>query len=283
MRRTKDNLFTLVAAASAAGAAAILVALIAFVSFRGLGAISFDFLSADSAEAGASGGIVYHILGTLILIASAAAIAVPVSAGTAIFSHSYADAPRLRRSLDSLVHALNAVPSIVFGLFGLVVFVRLGGMNKSWLAGGIILAMMIVPTITVTFLERLRAIPSSTIEAAAGLGLSRGEIVRTVLVPQSVSALVTGTLLGLARAAGETAPIMFTAVIFSGATIPRGIVDSPVLALPYHIFVLAQDTFAAGAEQRMWGAAVVLLLIVGTLSVISLPLRLRAHEEARRD
>jgi phosphate transport system permease protein len=141
---------------------------------------------------------------------------------------------------------------------------------------------MILPTVTIAFVEKLRAIPRRTIEAAAGLGLDRGRMVNAVLIPQAASGLVTGTLLGLARAAGETAPIMFTAVIFSGASIPRGVVDSPVLALPYHIFVLAQDAFDPAVVQNVWGTAVVLLLVVVTLSLVALPLRLRIHEEARR-
>lgn len=283
MRRIADRIFTILATASAGGAAIVLLWLVGVVVLKGFGAISFEFLTAESHEAGAAGGIVYHIAGTLILIATAALIAVPIAVGTAIFSYSYSGSAAQPRWHDTFLHGLNSVPSIVFGLFGMMLFVHLLGMNKSWFAGGIILAMMILPTITITFLERLRATADTTIEAAAGLGLSRGQIVRTVLLPQGASAILTGTLLGLARAAGETAPIMFTAVIFSGATIPRGIVDSPVLALPYHIFVLAQDTFVAGAQDRMWGAATVLLLIVVTLSLISLPLRLRIHEEARND
>src|SRR5213075_3418176 len=95
----------------------------------------------------------------------------------------------------------------------------------------------------VAFIERLRAIPRPAVLAAFGLGLRRGDVVRTVLVPQAVSGLFTGTLLGLARAAGETAPIMFTAAVFDGATLPHGLSDSPIVALPYHIFVLAQDSF----------------------------------------
>jgi phosphate transport system permease protein len=104
----------------------------------------------------------------------------------------------------------------------------------------------------------------------------------SLLLPHGAAGLVTGTLLGLARAAGETAPIMFTAVIFAGATIPNGIVDSPVLALPYHIFILAQDSFDPAMTQNMWGSAIVLLMLVTALSLVALPLRLRIHEEARR-
>ena len=123
--------------------------------------------------------------------------------------------------------------------------------------------------------------PARYLEAAAGLGLSQSQIVRSVLLPQSLGGLVTGSLLGLARAAGETAPIMFTATIFAGATFPHGIKESPVLSLPYHIFILAQDSFDPAVGGKVWGTALVLLGLVLGLSLVALPARLKLHEEAR--
>ena len=133
----------------------------------------------------------------------------------------------------------------------------------------------------ISLAERIDQIPRSYLQAAYALGLSRGQVVRSVVLPQSLGGLVSGALLGLARAAGETAPILFAAAIFSGATLPRGIADSPVLALPYHIFVLAQDSFHPEAEPRLWAAASVLLGLVFLCSLLALPARLRLHEEAR--
>src|SRR5204863_4232064 len=126
-------------------------------------------------------------------------------------------------------------------------FMRFLGWGKSWLAGGLLLAVMILPTLALALAERIESLPGRYLEAAAGLGLSRSQIVWSVILPQSLSGLLSGTLLGLARAAGETAPILFTAAVFSGAGLPHGIRDNPVMALPYHIFVLAQDSFQAGA------------------------------------
>ncbi len=110
--------------------------------------------------------------------------------------------------------------------------------------------------------------------------MTQAQIVRAVILPQSWSGLITGSLLGLARAAGETAPIMFTATIFAGATFPTGVRESPVLSLPYHIFILAQDSFDPAVGAKLWGSALVLLALVLGLSLLALPLRLRIHEEA---
>jgi phosphate transport system permease protein len=252
------------------------------VIVRGLPAVSLRFLTEQIRSVGAEGGIVFHLLGTLILIVTAGAIAVPLATGVGLLHQLYVRSSRGRRWLDATLHALNGIPSIVFGLFGLAVFVQFFGMKKSWLAGGVLLGLMILPTVALAFVERLRAIPAATLEAAFGVGLPKNQIARAILLPHGAGGLITGTLLGLARAAGETAPIMFTAAIFAGATVPHGIVDSPVLALPYHIFVLAQDSFDPAMTRNMWGSAIVLLAVVVLLSAIALPLRMRTHEEARR-
>lgn len=282
MRRAADRLFVFVATAGAVLALTVIATVVGLVIFRGAPALSWRFFLEQVRSVGAEGGIFYQLVGTGILIATAGAIAVPIAAGVGLYHQLYLRSHRKRRALEALLHALNGIPSIVFGLFGLAFFVQLLNMRKSWLAGGLLLAMMILPTVTVAFLERLRAIPPASVEAAFGLGLRRNQVAWSLLLPHGAAGLVTGTLLGLARAAGETAPIMFTAVIFAGATIPTGVVDSPVLALPYHIFILAQDSFDPAMTRNMWGSAIVLLMLVTVLSLVALPLRLRIHEEARR-
>ncbi len=281
-RRLFDALFTIAAAGSAIFAIAILGGVLGVVLFRGARALRLSFLTEQIRSVGAEGGVFFHIVGTSILVATAALVAVPVSLGTAVFLVAYLPDGRRKRFLEALLHALNGIPSIVFGLFGLAFFYQFLGLRKSWLAGGVLLGLMIVPTVAVAFLEKLRSIPRATLEAAIGLGLSRSALVTEILIPQAASGLFTGTLLGLARASGETAPIMFTATIFAGATFPRGLVDSPVLALPYHIFVLAQDSFDPRVGEKVWGTAMVLIAMVLLLSALALPLRLTIHEEARR-
>jgi phosphate transport system permease protein len=281
-RRFINRALTITTGIAAVVAVAIFLAIIGAVLVRGFSSLSWSFITQPTRGAGAEGGILYQIAGTLILIATSIVIAVPIAAGIGIVLQMYC-APRTRRWLESILHALNGVPSIVFGLVGFAFFFKLLAWRKSWLAGGLLLAVMILPTLVVAFVERLRAIPRDAVLASIGLGLGRGDVVRTLLLPRAAGGLATGTLLGLARAAGETAPIMFTAAIFSGATLPRGIADSPVLALPYHIFVLAQDSLNPQMIDNLWGTAAVLIAIVVALSALALPLRLRIAEEGRGD
>jgi len=281
-RRLFDLVFTVVAALAAIGAVTLFLAILAVVVYRGFDALSWRFLVEDMRAAGAEGGIVYQIAGTFILVLTATLTAVPLAAGAGIWLAMYAK-EGARRSFESVLHAVNGIPSIVFGLIGFAFFFDLLQWKKSWLAGGLLLALMILPTLVVAFVEKLRSIPRETIDAAFGLGLRRGDVVRTVLLPQGAAGLVTGTLLGIARAAGETAPIMFTAAIFSGATVPRAVADSPVLALPYHIFVLAQDSFDPAMRSGMWGTAAVLVVLVTCVSALAIPLRLKIAQEAARD
>jgi len=283
MRRTFDRLLTLLTGACATFAVCIFLVIVAAVVWRGGSEVSWRFLTEQIRLVGAAGGVFYNIIGTLILLVTALVVSTPLAFGIALSHGVYMRDPRRRERLMVMLHVINGVPSILFGLFGLIVFVLFLGWGKSWLTGGILLGMMMLPTVAVALTERIRALPGKYLEAAAGLGLSQSQIVWSVILPQSFGGWITGSLLGLARAAGETAPIMFSATIFAGATWPRGIKESPVLSLPYHIFILAQDSFDPAAGAKLWGAALVLLLLVFSLSLIALPLRLRLHEEANHD
>jgi phosphate transport system permease protein len=280
MRRGFDALLAIVAGCCAAGAIAILTGLVAVIAQRGAPALKWSFFTEQIRLVGAAGGIFWNLVGTTILLAAAFVICAPLAVGLALVERVWLRAERAKRWLRTLLYTLNGLPSITFGLFGFIVFVHWCGWGKSWLIGGIVLALSMLPTVTVALIERFKAIPSQYVEAAAALGLDRAQIVRAVLLPQAWGGLLTGSLLGLARAAGETAPIMFTATIFAGATFPKAIVESPVLSLPYHIFILAQDSFDPSVGAKVWGAALVLLGLVFLLSLIALPSRLKLHEEA---
>lgn len=279
MRRWLDRLFSLCTGACIVFALGMIVFIVGSIAWRGGGAISWEFLTDQIRSVGAEGGIFYNILGTLILLATALVVSIPLATGLALVHGVYLKNNQAKERLWLFLSVLNGVPSILLGLFGLIVFVKFFGWGKSWLTGGILLGLMILPTVAVAFIERIKNLPRQYLEAAAGLGLSDSQRVWSVVIPQCAGGLVTGSLLGLARAAGETAPIMFTATIFAGATIPQGVKENPVLSLPYHIFILAQDSFDPAAGANLWGSALVLLTLVFLLSLSALPARLKMHEE----
>ena len=247
---------------------AILVFLIGSIIWQGGKALSLDFLLSDARDFGASGGIRYQILGSLILILVAACLVLPLAIGTAIFRSEFVTSEKLGHRIDLAIFSLNGIPSITYGLFGLIIFVNIFGMGVSWIIGSILLAMMILPTVTISSYQAMRAIPNSYRENAAALGLSRTQTIRRVILPQSLHGVVTGLLIGLARAIGETAPIMFVATAFSGVSWPRSI-NEPVSTLPTHILALAQQATNPDALRNAWGASFTLILIVILLSSLA--------------
>ncbi|HYN22002.1 MAG TPA: ABC transporter permease subunit, partial [Thermoanaerobaculia bacterium] len=237
MRRLLNGAFLLATAVCAVAVCAILLGLVVTILVRALPSLHLDLLTKQMAEAGASGGIRYEILGTLLLMVSALAVSTVLAVALALTKTIYVKSPRIDRCISLGLYTLNGMPSIVFGIVGMAFFMGVLGWGKSWLSGGILLGMMILPTMSIALIERIESLPGKYTEAAASLGLDRSQIIWSVVLPQSVNGLLSGSLLGVARAAGETAPIMFTAAVFSGATLPQGIRESPVVALPYHIFV----------------------------------------------
>ena len=261
-------------------AAAVLLALVvlagiaALLLVRGQVALSPSFWITPAAGA-SGGGVRDQVLGTLLLVLATAVVALPVGTGLGLLLGEYAPV-RLRRGLRTTALALGGVPTIVLGLAGYAVFALALGWGKSWLAGALVLAVVVVPVVALTTATRLDAMPPGHREAAAALGLSRNQLVRSVLLPHAAPAALTGLLLGLARAAGETAPLLFTATVFAGATgLPHGVVQAPVESLPTHIFALAQDASEPAAVAAAWGSAVVLVLLIGLLLMLALPLRHR--------
>ena len=280
-RRGLDRAFHVLVGACGLLSGSLLIGTVAAILWKGASVLDWSFVSRVTAGGGGAGGVRYEIFGTLILVAAALAVSAPLATGLALAQAVYVESARLRRWLLVGLYTANAVPSVLFGVAGLIVFSRWLGWGKSWLAGGVLLGLMILPTVSVALIERLRSLPPKYREAATGLGLSRSQVVWSVLLPQSLGGLISGLLLGLARAAGETAPILFAAAVFSGAGLPTGIRDSPVVALPYHIFVLAQDSLDPAVQDHLWGAACVLLALVLLFSLLALPARLRIREEAR--
>jgi len=256
----------------------LLIFLIGSITFEGIKALSPEFLLDVSKDFGAAGGIRYQLLGSLLLITVAALLVVPFALGTALYRSEFIKSEFWARRIDLAIFSLNGVPSITYGLFGLIFFVNILGTGISWLVGSIILAMMILPTVTVSTYQAMRSIPDIYRENGMALGLSRAEMVRKVILPQSWHGMITGLLIGLARAIGETAPIMFIATAFSGVTLPSSIYQ-PVSTLPTHILALAQQATNPAALQNAWGASFMLILLVILFSSLAFMARKRLQPQ----
>ena len=245
--------------------------ILAYIIINGAGALSWEFISTGPSNLGRSGGIFPAIIGTLYLVAGAIAIALPLGVGAAIYLHEYTKENFVTKIIRGGADLLNGTPSIVFGLFGfafLVLYLKLG---FSLLAGQITLAFMILPTIIRTTEEALISVPNSLREGSYALGATKWQTIRRVVLPPAAPGILTGAILGIGRAAGETAPILFTAVVFSDF-IPTSVLQ-PVNALPYHLFTLA--TSIPGSRTNQAGTALVLLLLVIGIYLIAIFLRNR--------
>lgn len=247
---------------------ALLALLVGVLVANGVAVVSPAFLVTGARDFGAGGGVAHQIVGTLLLLLGTAAVALPVAVGAGLFATYYLGAAG-RQAVGLVIYALNGVPSIVFGLFGLAVYVHWLGLGISLLTGSLILGTMILPTLVAAFREALDRVPPSQLEAAYAMGLGRGQVVLTVALPQSASGLATGLFLSLARAAGETAPIMFTATVFSGIGFPHSLLE-PVPALQTHILFLAQEANHPVALANAWGASLVLLFLVFAMSGVAM-------------
>ena len=261
--------------------ASVLLFLLGSILAKGIGAIQLDFLFTPAKEFGKSGGIFYQLFGSLLIVFVAALLVLPVAVGTSLFQNSYNTNTRLAQILDQSLYALNAIPSVTYGIFGLIFFVNLLNTGISWFVGSIILAIMILPTVTLSTYQAMSAIPKIYHENAAALGLTRSQIIRRVTLPQSVHGVVTGLLIGLSRAIGETAPIMFIATAFSGVQVPRSLVE-PVSTLPTHILELAQQSTDPEALRNAWGASLTLVLLAASFGGLALIFRSRLKSEGHR-
>ncbi len=248
---------------------------------RGWPALSLEFLLQPSSNFGAEGGLLYQTLGTIILMAAAVLIGFPIAVGSALFQTEYVRSEGVRAFFRAIIFSLNAVPTILFGLAGYLFFGVYLETGVSWLTGALILAIMILPTIQASIQSSIECLPEKYREVGMSLGMTPWALARRIVLPQCWHGAITGALLGLARAAGETAAIMFTAAAFSGATWPRSFAD-PVPTLQTHILVLAQDSADATSLTHAWGAALVLLAIVFFLILTSLVIRSRFSMEAQR-
>jgi len=253
----------------------ILGIIISYIVSNGIGAISWEFLISEPTDLGRTGGIFPAIVGTFYLIGGAILIVLPLGVGTAIYLTEYTREGRLTKIIRAGADLLNGTPSIVFGLFGFAFLVLYLKMGFSLLVGQITLAFMILPTIIRTTEESLKSVPQSLREGSLALGATRWQTIKKVVLPPAAPGILTGAILGIGRAAGETAPIMFTAVVFS-SFIPSSVFE-PVNALPFHLFMLA--TSVPGSKNSQAGTALVLLLLV--IGIYMFAVIIRNHYKKR--
>ena len=280
-RRRLNFFFSAMTLGATAVSSLILFFLIAVIAWNGVRALNLSFLLTAARNFGAAGGVLYQIIGSLLLISVAALICFPLAIGTAIYKSEYIKSGRMKRLCTVLVYGLNGVPSVIFGVFGLIFFVNVLNTGISWFVGSIILAIMMLPTVVLAAYHSINSIPKIYRESAAALGLDKWQVIVKVLLPQGFSGAITGLFLGLARAVGETAPIMFIATAFSGVNIP-GSLREPVTALPTHILALAQQATHPQALQNAWGASFVLICLVTIFSLLGLYSRLKLKTVSQR-
>jgi len=280
-RALVNRLFTGLSRAAVVACALALIYLFATIVWNGIRAMSLDFLLTRARNFGAEGGIFYQIIGSLLLIAGAAAVSLPLAIGTAVFKSEYMKNGPARNLCTALIYGLNGIPSVIFGIFGLIFFVNVLDTGISWFVGSIILAIMILPTFVLSTYQSLNSIPAVYRESAFALGFSKWQVITRVVLPQGFGGAVTGLLIGLARAVGETAPIMFIATALSGVELPGSLFE-PVTALPTHILALAQQATNPQALRNAWGASFVLVGIVTMLSVAALYSRMKLKTVSQR-
>lgn len=255
-----------------------IVAVVIYIIIKGAPAISLEFITGFPRDGMRAGGILPAIVGTFYLTLGTAIFSVPLGIGAAIYLSEYAPENRWTRAIRIAIINLAGIPSVVYGLFGLGLFVLFLNFGTSILAGSLTLSIMTLPVIISTSEEALRAVPTSFRVVSISVGGTRWQTIRRIVLPQSLPGILTGVILGLERAAGETAPILFTVAAFFLPRLPHSPLDA-TMALPYHLFVIS--TQVPGMPiQIQYGTALVLLVFVLGMNLLATVIRSRAR--ARR-
>jgi phosphate transport system permease protein len=259
-----------------AAAAVVVVPIIlvaAYIVARGARAISLTYLFTAPTNGMREGGIFPALVGTVILTLGTAIAALPLGIGAAIYLAEYARDNALTRAIRMAIVNLAGIPSVVYGLFGLGLFVLFLGLGTSIIAGSLTLGLLTLPVVISTAEEAILAVPQSFRVVSVSLGGTKWQTIRHQVLPHALPGIITGVILGLERAAGETAPILFTVAAFYLPRIPRSIFDQ-TMALPYHLYVVTTQVPGMPLEMQ-FGAALVLLLFVLSLNAIATIIRNR--------
>jgi phosphate transport system permease protein len=248
---------------------------------KGVGVISWEFLTQAPREGMTEGGIFPAILGTFLVSLITVLFAVPLGMFAAIYLNEYAFPGKTTRLIRLAIRNLSGVPSIVYGLFGVVLFVQMMKLGTSILSAGLTLGLLTLPWTITASEEALKTVPKSYREGALALGATKWYAIRTNVLPYAIPGMLTGVILGLARAAGETAPILFTGAAFFLPHLPKSLFDQ-FMALPYHLYILAtQHHDIARVRPIAYGTALVLLCLILLLSTLAIYFRYRYRQRMR--
>lgn len=255
-----------------------IIAVVIYIIVQGGGAISLEFLTGFPHDGMRQGGIMPAIIGTFYLTIGTAIFSVPLGVAAAIYLSEYAPENWLTRTIRIAIINLSGIPSVVYGLFGLGLFVLFLKFGTSILSASLTLSIMTLPVIISTAEEALRAVPQSFRTVSISLGATRWQTIRRIVLPEALPGIITGIILGLERAAGETAPILFTGAAFFLPRLPHSIFDA-TMALPYHLFVISTQV-PEMPFQIQYGTALVLIAFVLGMNLVATAIRSRAR--ARR-
>ncbi len=252
---------------------AVLFIILAFIFIKGFKVLSWDFITQSPTEGMTSGGIYPAIIGTLWLIAGSMVFAFPIGVLAGIYNHEYAAWKPLKVFIRIMTNNLAGVPSIVFGLFGMSLFVNKLGFGDSILAGSLTLGLLALPVVIRTTEESLAAVDNSFRRASLALGATKWQTTSRVVFPIAFPNILTGLILSIGRVSGETAPILFTVAAYFLPKLPSGIFDQ-VMALPYHLYVLATSGIDVEKSRPIaYGTALVLIMIVLIMNLLANVLR----------
>lgn len=273
MKKTKQTIAFWIIRLMSLSILGILVWILVFILVRGIGAVSWEFLTSMPDDGMTGGGILPAIVGTVCLSVGSMIFAFPIGVLSSIYLNEYAGNGRIVRFIRLMTNNLSAIPSIVFGLFGMALFVNGLGFGDSILAGSLTLGILVLPVVIRTTEEALKQIDDSYRLGSLALGASKLQTIFKVVLPMAMPNVLTGLILSLGRVSGETAPILFTAAAYFLPKLPTSIFDQ-VMALPYHLYVLSTSGTDIEASRSMaFGTAFVLVMIVLILNLIANALR----------
>lgn len=272
-RQTSEKIAFAVLTLAAISVVVPILLVLGYIVVQGIGAISWEFLTAMPRSGMKEGGVLPAVVGTVVLTFGTAIAALPLGVGAAIYLAEYARDTWLTRAIRLAIINLAGIPSVVYGLFGLGLFVLAMDMGTSIVAGSLTLGLMTLPIVISTSEEAILSVPQSFRVVSVSLGATRWQTIRYQVLPQALPGILTGVILGLERAAGETAPIIFTVAAFYLPRLPTSIFDQ-TMTLPYHLYVVSTQVPGMPIEVQ-FGTALVLLMLVLSMNIVATVIRSR--------